>query len=424
MPSVTFHLLKPKYFNLLLWGLSALLLFLGNTQLTPISFPDSAAYLRGGDHRPWLPYFIFQNVSQGNLLMIVIVQKVLHLGVLAYALLVLTRYFDKPLLKQILAIGIVLIFSWWNIAGYTNLILSESLTYSFLFLSIIFIIHYNQTYQLYTLFGFLIASILAAGARDHVSALMLVPTILLLIQAVIKKRHIMFVAGVMFILSSLHFVRTKAVISSKRHSPVVGNVIINRILTNSVWKAEFIEKGMPYHEKLDTLIGHSSWGLDNYLGKTAELASFNNWLIEESYEVYTSFLLSHPTYTFVGPFYDKKVYQALHAPSRYPKTPSNMFTRLIYLVLPLFTIRLLGVLLLLTLLIRRKTTGHWWSAAIIFSMALANFFLSYHGDSNEISRHLIAVSPLLQLAGLLLCVQFGAYISSRWTRPLQNPGNV
>ena len=148
-------------------------------------FPDSHDYLMQAQFdiftqefwfptpQPWItprPFAVplFYKLVGAHIPAIIVMQKMVHfLSALLFCLAV-SRYLNVALLKYLLALCICTIFCWWNILGWTQQGLSESLSFSLLFIWISTLLFYFSSGLKPMLLGIhIIVTFLFGFTRDN-----------------------------------------------------------------------------------------------------------------------------------------------------------------------------------------------------------------------------------------------------------------
>ncbi len=381
--------------------LNGLILFGLDWSSEPIITADTITYLSANGQRPWLIQYLFATLFEGNGGQIVCFQKVLHGVAAAFFVNAIIRIVGSRNLKIALIIISYSLFNWWNIVGWTHVILSESLCFSFLVIttSCLFMIFLSKFKYLWMIL-FICGVILTSGIRDHFHFIFLTISLITVIYSLlIDKRKTAYFSMVLVLCFIQSFYVSKAIKENARHTLVTCNLVQMRLIQIPEAKNYFINHGMPTPVELDTMIGQPSWAYDEYLFKTKKLEDYVHWIQTNGMETYQSFLISHPKYLITYPFTDREVYR-LDAPTAYPNYPSNGIFWAFTILFPIFNFKTTLLLLILGIvnMYKSKNLNLFFVPLIFLCLGILEFYISYHADTREISRHLIRVSPLFQLS--------------------------
>jgi len=134
-----------------------------------ISLADKEFYFphRVGDFDP-RPFTVplFYKIAGSDANMIVIMQKFFHTLATWFLTFALLFYIQRKYLRITIVVFIYLFTSWWNILGWTNLLLPESLSITFLFLWIAsFLMQYKKK-NTWTISLHILITVLFSFTRD------------------------------------------------------------------------------------------------------------------------------------------------------------------------------------------------------------------------------------------------------------------
>ena len=339
---------------------------------------------------------------------IIAMQKVLHFfsGFLLCS--VISIFIRKTAIRLILGIAMVIIFCWWNILGWTGLLLSESLSFSFLFIWLsTFLLYYRYNNQIY-IFIHMVAAVLLSFTRDSWPVVLIAFYTLSSLVFYFFRHPKMTGSLILFLFSILMFnVQQVAVQKGERHRiPILNNIVV-RILENKDYLAYFTARGMPQSDSLlKELNGinlrdpHNKGYIYN-LYFNSRYAPLSRWIVEKGRHTYMSFLISHPSYFFMlhepavstDLFFQRNLYGYTEVPVGLSTYMEDLFPVVSYLALLIFIV----VLAIINLV--KNNIVH--IVFIIFCVTLVvNAVFIYNADSVEVERHLFFNSIFVEILGV------------------------
>ena len=361
--------------------------------------------VEGFDPRPFtVP--LFYKFCSANTDTIVQMQRVV-LWLSAFFLVnVLISFLEKTSAKYFLIAGLYLLLSWWNVLGWTILVLSESISASLLLCWIASLLWLYKKNNASSLLLHIIITILLAFTRDSW------PYVLICFYAGICALWLLFKQpGVknyfplLFLSLAIFFVQQQGTKTGLRYQlPVINNVVV-RILPNPAYTRWFVQHGMPDAEKLQQNFGkldvvpeegqHKLWSL--YTDTAYQ--SFLNWVKVSGQSTYTKFMLLHPDYILMQHQSHAQLARIMShdlfyidEPRGYSKTISRLF--------PLFNMGIVTVLCIMLLMIYTKRKNPILFGPVLLALfTLINAILCYNADSLEVERHLYLTNILVQLIG-------------------------
>jgi hypothetical protein len=346
---------------------------------------------------------------------IIQMQKILHFfsGFLLSS--VISIFVRKIALRFILGTAIVIIFCWWNILGWTGLLLSESLSFSFLFIWFSTFLLYCRFNNRTWLFIHMVAAVLLSFTRDSWPVVLILFYTLSSLVFYFFRHPKMSGSLVLFLLSIVMFnVQQVAVQKGERHRiPILNNIAV-RILENTDYLDYFTARGMPQSDSLRKELGGINLRDPNNRGYIYHLyfnnkyAPLNRWIVENGRHTYMSFLISHPAYFFMlheppastGLFFKRNLYGYTEVPLGISRVVDDLFPVVSYLALLIFTV----VLVIINLV--KKNIIHL-QYIVFYMMLVANAVFIYNADSVEVERHLFFNSVFVEILGVItICFIF------------------
>ncbi len=275
---------------------------------------------------------------------------------------------------------------WWNIAGWTNVMRSESVTFSLFALWYANLILYYE-YRIKILFVTLCTvTLLFSFTRDNI------PYFLLLFAALLaflpRKRHAWFKYFVFVLI--VFGLQVSSAQTGQRHQFPLINVLLQRVLVDEVRVDYFISHGMPVDKDfIEKWERQWATSYDWALYKEARYEDFMDFTIHDGKYVYGLFLLENVDYTFKS-VWDNKQHLFVSNLNEYTEHPPKKIMITVFSkgwdLLASATLPLLLIPLMSLFLIKR----HPYLFLILPSI-LVNAIFIYHADAMEVQRHSLIV---------------------------------
>ena len=354
---------------------------------------------------------LFYKMAGSDPLAIVLMQKIVYcisIFVFVNACLILI----KQKLVQLLAIPFLYyFFTWWIIVGFTENLLSESLSMSLLFLWIALLILCIRFKKNYLLVLVLIVSVLFSFTRDTWPYIILLANSLLLLVFYKKDKQLKMYFLVLTVFSiGVFLVQSHTAKVGERYKIPVYNTLVTRIVKNPEYAAWFKGKGMPLTDSLRLHLSDVDPENRETISKMYE--SYNNpayqplyrWIVEKGKTVYMQFMITHPSYFFLKDQTAEETARIFDTANHDYYLEAKGYYMEIDKVFPFFSLNFLvyTTLSLLVLFVAVKP-HHGWSLFPTFLVILfvANVFLSYNADTFEVKRHLFITQVMIQLLSVL-----------------------
>ncbi|MDB5273106.1 MAG: hypothetical protein JWO58_1473 [Chitinophagaceae bacterium] len=341
---------------------------------------------------------------------IIIAQKLIHslsTFFLAYALL---QFIKAPVLKFLWLIGLYALMSWWNIVGWTIILLSESLSMSLLFCWLAsFLLFLKEKTGPYLLLHILL-TLLFSFTRDTWPYILIAFYGLTTVLFYIEQKELLKKTVVLFVFSCLlFFTQQYTSENGKRHRLPITNSIIMRIIPNQEYMQWFIEHEMPCSDSLGKNFSHINFHDASKLAVYAlyndtTYNEFHHWAMHEGKNTYMKFLITHPSFFFLLEEKGADL-QNILAYNLFYAGPPRGYTNFIESYLPLFniwTVLLLSLFLILIFSWKRKII--LLIPVVLAIVFFLNVLLSYNADAFEVDRHLFITTIMIQLIGLIAVI--------------------
>ncbi|MCX8044069.1 MAG: hypothetical protein N3B18_08095 [Desulfobacterota bacterium] len=291
---------------------------------------------------------------------------------------------------------------WWNIFGWTFVMLSEAVSFAFFALWFASLIFFIRTPSRLTVLLQVIIAFFFSFTRDNVPFALVIYTILLVFflrigcQRFYQKHRSLLTTLILavFVIFSL---QSWSIQKGQRHQFCLVNVILQRILPHNDYTQWFIERGMPSDG--DILSRRGTWASsdDNLLYRDPRYARFMHWVSTKGPFVYGLFLLTHLRYTF-SPLTSQLAVMFSYNLDHYTLQPPPLLgLRILQMLLPMTSLPAAVVLTCFAVFLFVRF-GRIEGAAIaaLFIMVFFNALLIYHADAMEVPRHSIMNMIMLE----------------------------
>jgi hypothetical protein len=299
---------------------------------------------------------------------------------------------------------------WWNLLGWTTLVLSESISISLFFCwlaSLLFV--FGKRHKLSVALHCL-AIILFSFTRDSIPYLIVFSNFFVLFICFFwQKMYIKLSASILVFSLIIFGIYQQSVKTGSRYKIPLVNTIVIRIIPSVEYTKWFTAQGMPgasvlkqrFHEinPLDPDLGGKIYPF--YTDSTKkEYRQFFEWVKQEGKRTYVKFLVTHPGYSFLLCEKDPEVARMVsynlsyisqamgvskYFDSFFPVFNIGLAALLVFAVSVLFFIRK-DFILLVPLLIT-------W-------IIIVNTLVSYNADAMEVERHALLNRILIEFAAL------------------------
>jgi len=353
--------------------------------------------------RPFTVPLIYKIVN-GNPESIIIIQKIIHfLSAFIFAS-VLLLYIKRSRAKIFFLISWYLLMIWWNILGWTNNILSESLSISFLFLWFSSFLYFEKKKNNITLILHSLVTILFSFTRDSWPYILIAFYTIYILYSLLWEKRIKISYSIFLTLSIILFITQQytAKVGQRYRRPVLNNIVY-RILPNEKYTQWFVENGMPCKDILiQKNINFNDYKAIYSLYNDTSLNELHRWAIEKGNVVYMKFLITHPKVLLL--LNEKRT--DLNRIFAYDFGYTGDIRGISYIsfyIFPFFS--LLSVILLLFFIcyisFRENINQIIFSITVIIIFTL-NAFLLYSADALEVERHLFLTNIMIQFSGIYL----------------------
>lgn len=354
----------------------------------------------------------------------ILFQKILYCLFVICLILSVLVYLKSCFFKLLTQYILLFFFTWWNIVGWTDLPVSESLSNSFLLLWFAAILYYYYKPGNLSLILLFVVSFLLSFTRDswpYVILLFFVFNVLFtkLININTFKKNLLLLVFPVCLFVFQNFTNN----TGQRYKLPIFNSIAGRISKNDAFLDWFKNEGMPNavelkqdFKSIDIDLEGRSVVYKRYSDST--YTKLFNWILEKGKSTYQKFVLTHPRYLLLLDIpSDKIAYNIFCYNTSYLSAPQGFFINA-DCVFPLFNIPVYLIVSIVTLILVFKTKQiKYIFLFLVFLLFTANAYLIYNADSMEIQRHLYITTIVFELASMLLILfaaeDFKLYLSSR-----------
>jgi hypothetical protein len=301
---------------------------------------------------------------------------------------------------RITAFALILLLSLYRyIIGWDSVILTESLSLSFLALFIAGWFWLMKSWGWQKVISILIVALLWAFCRDtNAWVILMVAFFLLLLLALrlIDRKYLIFSVAFMiiFFLSNL-----SADVGNRWVFPF-QNVLGRRILPNAQSVDFFANCGMPVSPALMQLTGEYANSQDRAFYEDPALEDYRLWLHQAGKRCYVKWLLSDLVENIKRPLAEfntlismQNIQSFLFSKKFSPVLPARVeaiiFPRQQLLIL--FAV-VTGITLLALLSRAWRQNKVWWIIIVLNVLVFPHYFIVWHGDIMGIYRHVLTVS--------------------------------
>lgn len=358
--------------------------------------------------RPFTVPLIYKIIG-GDVSLIVIWQKIIHFLSSTLLCISVSLFIKRQFLKYLLSVFICIVFCWWNILGWAQLILSESLSFSFTWIWISSMLFWMRFNTKLTFLLHILSALLFLFTRDSWSYVLILFYVLGFITAYLLSKNLLKPMLVLLLTCCLAFmVQQKAIDRGERQKmPVINNLVV-RIIQDSSYLHYFTTKGMPMGKELREEYHAIDFTKDENRVLIYELYNSKkyeplfDWVVKNGKSTYLKFMLTHPSYplmlnepsTKMKSFFIRNLYQYTRGPIGISQYVDSLFPVFSYLALFIFVV-------LLFLINFRAKKLIYIIFTLLYIIFIANALIIYNADSLETDRHLFNNSVLVEIFGAI-----------------------
>jgi hypothetical protein len=367
---------------------------------------------------------LFFKIADADPFKMVLLQKFTYCVCVISLLLAILAFITHFWLKIIVQYSLLFFFTWWNIVGWSNLPVSESLSISFMFLWFSSILFYYKKQSALNIIFLIASSFFLSFTRDTWPYIIL---LFCLLNIFISK--FLFIGstkksvGLFMFSVCLFFAQNYTSNIGERYKLPVFNSLAGRVSKDDDYLTWFKSEGMPQGEILKK--DFKDVYIDADAGKPiiykryydSTYTALFSWVIKDGKSTYQKFLLTHPYYFFLQDLPSDTVKNNVFARNlTYYQGSEGFFVNADH-IFPLFNgwIYLVFFTLLIFLFFKTKEIIYAFLIAL-FILTSINAIMSYNADSLEIQRHLFITSIILEFISLLTLLLVVNYICNLITK--------
>jgi hypothetical protein len=337
-------------------------------------------------------------------------------GLLALAA---TALIQSDLLKPIVFLIVSLFSLSDQIFMWDTFLLSDSIALSLMVLFIANWLWLLKGWHCAKVVILIVIGFLWAFSRDTNAWVILMLSCLLLTAGIVGSR-IYLVLGVIFI--TIFIMNDISQSYSNRWVTPFVNVIGKRVLPDPRKTAYFERLGMPVTEEVKRISGRLAWSQNRLFYRDPALRTFRIWVQTSGKTSYLRFLLAHPLTTILEPFQNVEESFSPRLDYYYVVNFSpiigDWLGEAVYLKrLPILLIWVPpGIVLLWGLLLRSQRIKRLWIVPVLLIvLAYPHAAIAWHGDSNDVGRHVLLAGVHLRLGFwlLIMCLVDLLVVSAR-----------
>ena len=346
--------------------------------------------------RPFTMPLMYKFVDS-DIYKMVLFQKFFYCLSVFTLILCLNLFIVNYLLKTLCSLSLLFFFTWWNIVGWSDNPLSESISISFMLLWFAAILWYYYKSTWLSITTLALCSVLLSFTRDNWPYPILLFFISnLVLNLCLKKKRIKADSFFVFFSLVVFLFQSYTMKIGERNVLPIFNSIAVRITQNTEYLDWFEKEGMPARSTL----------VKNFTGVSAETnkgveavysgygdSSFTKlfeWIKKDGKVAYQKFILTHPTYFFLADqtkeeaerLFAYNVYKYYPKPKGFFANADNFF--------PIFGNYVSLLLLLVSTYVYFRLKEVVYLTPLIFgTLTLINALIVYNADALEVKRHMI-----------------------------------
>ena len=347
----------------------------------------------------------------------VLFQKIFYCFCVFAFILAVLQFVKNVYLKIAISYIFLFYFTWWDIVGWSNNILSESISLSYFILWLAIVMAYYRQKSTIKLVFLIFITILLSFTRDTWPYLILFFfAMMLCADLILKKGKRLVSIGLVLFSVGLFVFQSYTVTVGERSVLPVFNTLAGRIVQNEEHLDWFKKRGMPQAEQLQA--DFKTIDVDSYEGKSVMYTRYIdstytelfNWVKANGKSTYQLFLLTHFKYFILNDqslpqlnrIFSYNTYSYYQKPYKFFHNANNVF--------PIFSVYVSLFLVLICIYLWRKSKEFHLLFPAIFSLLLfVNVYLSYNADTMEVERHLYLTTIGIELFSLLSLAFIGNY---------------
>lgn len=315
-----------------------------------------------------------------------------------------TRWLKLTTFAFILGFSLVPSVQMWN-----HIIQSEALSISLMVLILAVWMSLLQNWRWDKLLALILLFAWWIGTREtNVYLSLMTAGILAVVGLFYKRQRFYWGVSIALIVFCVINMQISEIPTIPRWLYPLTNTLLNRILPNEEYLTFFEDRGLPVPPELLSLRGGLANSGDFAVFNDPALNDVESWLYRKGKDVYVQFLLRHPVYTLTDPWKHVDLLLApkdlsTYAPEGYRPiqgwvTGTFLFPDSLWLLLLLIGLSTFATIVAATW----RNSSIFWLLCFALILFVPHFYLVWHGDAAEVSRHAIQASVQLRLTLWLL----------------------
>ena len=319
-------------------------------------------------------------------------------------------FFIRSVILKICTFYLLLFFfSWQNIVGWTDNVLSEPYSNALLFLWLGFFMLFVKYNNWIITILFCSITVLFSFTRDTWPYIISLTIFIITVFDFFQNKSHIYKSGFTFLFCiGLFFLQAKSSEIGQRHKLPVFNNIVGRVCKSNKYLEWFEKHGMPMAGQIKKDFSNKKVSSENdkhYLYskyKDSTYLPLMNWSVKEGKSIYQLFLISHPSYFFLNDQNSQQIERLFCCNFfTYFKNNSkpNDFTQTTF---PLWNLPTTLVLVIILFLFSIYLKNIFYSIPLLIAFVFfINALISYNADAMEVERHLYLTQIIIQLLNIL-----------------------
>jgi len=351
-------------------------------------------------------------------------QKFIYCCSVCIFVVTLNKFFSGIVFKLLNHFVMLFFFTWWNIVGWSNNLLSESLAFSFFLIWLTALIYYYRNQNVASVLFLIVSTMLLSFTRDSWPYILMIFFICNLIIYLFKKRKLLIynslfcVLGLLILVAQSYMVK----IGNRTKLPVFNSIAL-RVAQSNDYLEWFKCNGMPQSEQLikdfrgfdvstNRVFIYSRYSDSTYV-------DLHHWIDKYGKGMYQKFLLEHPHYFLLLDESEKNLSRIFAYNFKEYYQGAFKFFANANNVFPIFNpwFALVSFLVCLWFWVKKKKLVFLLPLLFIF-LGVVNVFINYNADAMEVERHLYLTRIICELT-CVLTAYLMMYIAFLYYRKLR-----
>jgi hypothetical protein len=352
---------------------------------------------------------LFYKIANADTELVLVLQKVIHGLSCFFCAFAILLYIKHKHIKIIFLVTWYLFMMWWNIVGWSNTILSESISISLLFMWLGSFLLFKNKKTILTFIFHILITILFSFTRDSWPYILIAFYTLHLLASFKLEKPFIVKYSMLFGFSIILFFTQQytAKVGMRYKLPVLNNIVFT-ILPNPEYVEWFEKEGLPCVEALKK--DYSNIPIENFRDiyplytNDTSYAALHSWATTHGNTVYMKFLLSHPSQLFLLNETPENLERIFAYNLDYTSKPFGL-SRISDYIFPLFnSISIILLLMIYMFICKKEKSIEWIFPTSVLIICILNTVLLYNADALEVERHLFITSTFMQFSGIYMSI--------------------